>query len=490
MSFVSQTIRSGSTSAANPSGLMGDILALNNSFSGAGAPVSVPGAIVGNSYIDTVSGIEYKLKGDNTWEPYVDFTSFAPPPADPLTLDQLNVNTIRGNASDSVLIDLGATGDLNVTLAPGQVVDVGGGSATIQGNGNITTQSTMRAYDALIDSFAGRQLSVQNTPEYRIKVQGTPDLMVIESALDNDIELRTDGVGKVSVKKVGAGQIDIDPQNSKISSNSSPFTVAAGILKLDSFGGGLQLNSSGITTCTDLLTGKAIVMDPSLSTIANNANGTFSIQQTTSGEDVELKAEATGAGNVVLRPGATGQVQCIENLSLQGKKLQDTVAINGGDVINRYGILSVNAAGTLGYSYPSHSHSFTWSNVGGDGVSYGVIGGLSPINPGDFGAFYNPFAARVNMMSVVLIFNAPWSFNSGTAVLELVRVPTNQTVTTGNASVVAILNIPTGANFYQYSLGSNTDISAPSGKYGMRLTVTGATSTSTTAEMVATVFFN
>jgi hypothetical protein len=115
---------------------------------------------------------------------------------------------------------------------------------------------------------------------------------------------------------------------------------------------------------------------------------------------------------------------------------------------------------------------------------------LSPINPGDFGAFYNPFAARVNMMSVVLIYNAAWSFNSGTAILELIRVNTGQTVTTGNAVVVTTLNIPTGTDFYQYSLGSNTDIAAPSGKYGMRLVVTGASSTSTTAELVATVFFN
>jgi hypothetical protein len=94
------------------------------------------------------------------------------------------------------------------------------------------------------------------------------------------------------------------------------------------------------------------------------------------------------------------------------------------------------------------------------------------------------------MMSVVLIYNTPWSFNSGTAILQLVRVPTGQAVTTGNAVVVTSLNIPTGIDFYQYSLGSNTDISAPSGKYGLRLVVTGAASTSTTAEVVATVFFN
>ena len=488
---VNQNVR-GQPTPTNPSGLYSDLLAVGRSFVGSGAPVDVPGAIVYSKYTDTSAGIEYQLDEQGVWQPQVDYSAFAPPPSDPLSLNRLNVNEVHGNSGDGFILDGGNVGTVQVVSENiGAAFQVGTSASPdniiFQNNGYANIKSGVRTYDLQLDNYAGRQLKLEAQGEYKIKVQGTPDVLKVESALDNDIQLVTDGTGKVSVVKNLGGQIDIDPQNNKISSNASPFTLSSGITNVESLGGSLNLKATSYTQVQDLSSGKAIVLDATSGTIAGNPDAPFVIQNVQANQDLDLKTVA--AGNINLRSGSSNIV-CHNPLQCNTFGLT-TASINGSQGLTQYKNLSVNPSGVLGFSNSNHAVSFTFSNVGGNGTQYGLIGGLSPIIPGDFGAYYMPFSgARINMMSVVLIYNAAWSFNSGTALLELVRVPTGQTVTAGNAVVVTTLNIPTGADFYQYSLGSNTDISAPSGKYGLRLVTNATTSTSTTAEMVATVFFN
>lgn len=482
----------GQPAPGNPSGLATDILAIGRAFTGSGAPVNVPGAIVYSKYTDTSAGIEYQLNEQGVWQPLVDYSSFAPPPSDPLSLNRLNVNEVHGNSGDGFILDGGNVGTVQVVSENiGAAFQVGTSlspdNIILQNNGYANIKSGVRTYDVQVDNYTGRQLKIEANGEYKIKVQGTPDVLKVESALDNDIQLITDGTGKISVVKNLGGQIDIDPQNNKISSNASPFTLSSNITNVESLGGSLNLKATSYTQVQDLSSGKAIVLDATSGTIAGNPDAPFVIQNLQANQDLDLKTVA--AGNINLRSGSSNIV-CHNPLQCNTFGLT-TASINGSQGLTQYKNLSVNPSGVLGFSNSNHAVHFTFSNVGGNGTSYGLLSGMSPVNPGDFGAYYMPFAgARINMMSTVLIYSSAWSFNSGTAVLELVRVPTGQAVTAANAVLVTSLNIPTGTNFYQYSLGSNTDISAPNGKYGMRLVVTGAASTSTTAEVVATVFFN
>lgn len=487
---VNQNVR-GQPTPSNPSGLYSDLLAVGRSFVGSGAPVDVPGAIVYSKYTDTSAGIEYQLDEQGVWQAQVDYSSFAPPPSDPLSLNRLNVNEVHGNSGDGFILDGGNVGTVQVVSENiGAALQVGTSASPdniiFQNNGYANIKSGVRTYDLQLDNYSGRQLKLEAQGEYKIKVQGTPDVLKVESALDNDIQLVTDGTGKVSVVKNLGGQIDIDPQNNKISSNASPFTLSSNITNVESLGGSLNLKAGGLTQVQDLLSGKVIVLDPT-GTIAGNPDAPFVIQNVQANQDLDLKT--AGAGQINLRSGSS-QIVCHNPLVATTFGLT-TSSINASQTLTQYKNLSVNPSGVLGFSNSNHAVHFTFSNVGGNGTSYGLLSGMSPVNPGDFGAYYMPFSgARINMMSTVLIYSSNWSFNSGTAILELVRVPTGQAVTVANSVLTASLNIPTGLDFFQWSLGSNTDISAPIGKYGMRLVVNGAASTSTTAEVVATVFFN
>ena len=122
MSLFSGQARTGQINlqSPNPTQIATDIVRLTDQLFGAGAPAFSLG-VVGNVYTDVTTGNQYQKHMDG-WDPTIALGSFMVIP-DPLHLNQLDVNTIRGNATENVQVGLQTTGILNIgpTGAPTQV---------------------------------------------------------------------------------------------------------------------------------------------------------------------------------------------------------------------------------------------------------------------------------------------------------------------------------------------------------------------------------
>ncbi len=88
-----------------------------------GAPLSTLGTAY-DVYIDTSTGIEYvKNYETGQWDAIINYSTLPAAIPDPLALNVLEVNTIKGNATEAVQVNLGVSGALNIgpTGATGQV---------------------------------------------------------------------------------------------------------------------------------------------------------------------------------------------------------------------------------------------------------------------------------------------------------------------------------------------------------------------------------
>ncbi len=113
MSGVSQYCRTGlfDSTSPNPTGISSDIVRIADQLQGSGAPIASLG-VVGNVYTDVSTGNQYQ-KDSQGWHPTIALTSFIVIP-DPLTVTRLNVDTIHGNSTENVQVDLGTVGIFNV----------------------------------------------------------------------------------------------------------------------------------------------------------------------------------------------------------------------------------------------------------------------------------------------------------------------------------------------------------------------------------------
>lgn len=508
----------------NPQGLY-DFIKPMRKLKGSGAPA----ANLGENhweYLDEVSGIDY-VKSNGVWEPYADYSSFAPAPADPLTLNQLNVNTIRGNASDDVLIDAG-TGICQV-LNQFQVGQVGAlDNVQIQDNGNIFAGSLVRSFN--VKSWDGAQSEIEINAFNEKIVQNGPAKNLEVQAVAGNVSLN--GSTGLSLNANGNG---VDCNNEAL--NNVNQVSGSGLVL------GLSANTSLVFQET--ATNKLINVDPAEASISNNSNGTFTIKHLTTGEDVELQAEQTGPGNVRLRPGPSGQAECTGRLSMQGQDVKDCKGLNSalgqalvvehlvsnqnvevkcaaagaGNLILRSGnsgqivhntpatfnpfgleTSSINSSetytqakallttntGQLTWGEPWRTITFNKVNIAAATATvYLDIAGLS-VNPADVSCFpilENPVYIR--RVSSILISSAPWSFNGGTANLEIGYIPLGSPCTDANFVSITVLPINTAADYY-YSL-SRPNLSITTGKLAVRLVTNGTAPTSGQAELVVDV---
>ena len=127
MSSISQTVRTQPTKG-NPTGIASDLLNIGQTLSSSGVPSDSEG-LIGNTYIDTSTGITYVKQADGTWQPIYDPGTLPAP--DPLIAgtvecnfvktDEIEVDTLKGRLADGVVIDLQTAGDLQVVSGSGEV---------------------------------------------------------------------------------------------------------------------------------------------------------------------------------------------------------------------------------------------------------------------------------------------------------------------------------------------------------------------------------
>lgn len=113
----------------NPNGLY-NFLIVPKDLAGVGSPVGVVTAPLGSTYTDTATGQEYIMGEDGNWTTFINYSTFAPAIPDPLVRNEIDVNTIKGNSTADVSVDLGVAGILKVgpTLAPSRVEVLADGS--------------------------------------------------------------------------------------------------------------------------------------------------------------------------------------------------------------------------------------------------------------------------------------------------------------------------------------------------------------------------
>ena len=149
MSAINQDIRTGppGNDPNNPQNLF-SYLVVGQKMKGSGLPDASQGTY-NSTYIDTVTGIEYIKIGDGTWENYIDYSGFAPavPVPDPLAINELEVDLIRGKNSDNVEITGGLNGDVNITLDATNALSINAGNCVISGSGNVISGSDIQGYD-------------------------------------------------------------------------------------------------------------------------------------------------------------------------------------------------------------------------------------------------------------------------------------------------------------------------------------------------------
>ncbi len=111
---TSQTIRYATPNLddpINPTHIVADLVRITDQLFGAGSPAANLG-VIGNVYTDVTTGFQYQKHGDG-WDATIALGSFAVIP-DPLAVNELDVNTIKGRSSADIQINLGVGGDLSI----------------------------------------------------------------------------------------------------------------------------------------------------------------------------------------------------------------------------------------------------------------------------------------------------------------------------------------------------------------------------------------
>ena len=473
----------------NPQGLYSYLLTGQN-LSGAGVPNNNAGTI-NSRYIDTLSGIEYVKNETGIWEQYIDYSGFAPPPPpptipDPLEVGELRADTIKGKTSDNLTLDAGLNGDINLVLEPTNILNIGGGNITMQGNGVINSLSPITGYEILSDNTTGKQILLSaNTGELNLI---GPDPYIIQAT----------NAGASLTLKANAADVVLDAGTAKIKVASS--------------------------------------------NIANTTNNSFIIEHQTTGEDIEIKAESVGAGNVILRAGTGGgQVQTTENLSLQGKdlinveKVQHTTAttfimentsnnqdvlirttgagnlrinsgsaniehetparfvpfglttssINASHTLTQDSIIAVSSSGVIEFGKVPQTIIFSGINIGVNGINYLDCFNIDP-NPGQVPVCPILNGGKIRRVEAALLFDTPWTWGGATtANIEFGYIALSSPITTANWTPLFNLSMEPTLDYYYTN--STANITMPAAKLGCRLNIVGATPTASTAEIIIKV---
>ena len=464
------------------SGLANDIIAMNKALADTGVPAASLG-VIGNTYIDTVSGIQYQ-KEQSGWVSVVDIASVGPPFAvpDPLTLNNgLFVNIIKGAAADGFELDAGLTGHVQV-LATGtdglQVGPVGNeDNIVLTSAGDITAVSSVKTN--LVDSVAGNLtlrpatgklvLSTFTGAGEGIQAEKNIDMLTNDLA---EVGAITGSVGNFTVSSgvtvgdkltlqaaggVGGG-IDIKPLGGVIAMKGQTDWETNDIINVGSVTSVEYVMTNGVATITtkvDGPSGPSIISDKAI---------------VLSGVDV-------GAGAVKIKGGA---------LSMENDEIINLAAINGSDLLTICRNLGVDQAGVLEFRELPQTYTFLENAFGGVGTDYMGFGAV--VGPGDFWvAPIGPTSKKLRAVSARLIYNAAWSFGGGTAVVEVGTISNILPAAIANFVSLYTLNLNTAGDFYDGSIQELDLLAAAGSSIVVRTTLTGTSSTSVNAELVVNV---
>lgn len=442
MSEISQTVRNLSYNPArtdNPSGLTNDILALHAALSGSGAPDPSLGKI-GDTYFDLLTTYNYQKNLSGVWEPTYSISASLPPapPAvipDPLPVGELQTDTIKGKTSDSLNIDAGLNGDINMTVGATNLLNVGPGNLTIQGNGVITGYSPANIYEVSSDNFTGKQITL-SAPTDSLKLIG-PDPYTIEAV----------NLGTSLTVKANDADLVLDAGTSQIKASSALSLQGKDLLDVEK--------------------------------VQHTTASTFIMENTSNNQDVLIRT--TASGNLRLNSGSANIEH--ETPSRFVPFGLTTSSINASQTYTTAKSLLVNHSGVLTWSEPPETVIWTGTNIGANGTTYLNVAGLA-VNPADV-PVYSVLASNmfVRRIEANLIYSAPWSWGGGSAVLEFGLISSGLPCTAANW--VPAFNIPmTTIGDYYFTLSlPNVNLGAGGGKLGCRLVASGTASTAAQAEL-------
>lgn len=427
MASVNQDIRYAESDGKNNPYALYSYVKPSKSISGVGAP----DADLGENewlYMDTSTGFQYK-KENGIWDPFVNFSAFAPPAIipDPLEVDELHTDLIKGRNAESITLDGGVGGDINMTLGIGASVSINGGNTLLTGNGNIQAGSLIQGYQLGADNLAGSSMYL-NPGTDEISLIG-PSKTIRHNTPASTLTLRTNAADVV-VNPVGGG---------------------------------------------NLVTTSNISHQPP-------AGENFEISTTGANSDVFIHSNLAGAGNLTLQSGASGSI--VHNtLATFNTFGLSTSAINNSDTYNEAKALTADHTGALVWSELPETVVFTAINVGANGTKYLDPFGLA-VNPADVGV-YPVFASNmlIRRVEAVIMSNAAWLWGGGTAIIEFGSIATGSPCT--DANFVPLFNVAMGTGGEFYFLLAKPNVSLGAGKkLAARIVATGTASTNSTAEFM------
>lgn len=465
MSIYNQNVRSVPT-AGNPTGLYSDILNAGTTLSGSGAPAASIG-IIGNSYIDTGTGIEYVKQPDNTWLAIYDPSTV--PVNDPfvagtiecnlLKTDELENDTFRGRLAESMVVDLGVSGVLSVTgnvdLVSNDLLNGGVINATEVD----TPLVSASASKLLLTSFTGAGEGVQIGKNTDMLGNDLSEVGALTGTDGSFVVSSGTGVGSKLVLQAAGGAtggVDINP-------------IGGGIrLKDDTDCETNNLDNIGIATATEYV-------------MTNGAQTVNVLVDGPGGPTVKSTA------NLSLSGGVGFSVVSKTDLSLNNNAITNLAAINGSDLLTTARNLGVDQAGSLEFRELPQTYGFLQAGFGSVGTDYLTFGDAL-VGPGEFWCCpIGPTSKKLRSVSSRLIYNAPFSFNGGTAVIEVGTLANNVPATVGNFVVLYTLNLNTGVDYYESSVQGLDNLIASGSSIAVRSVLTGTSSSAVNAELVVNV---
>ena len=538
---INQDIRytNSQTDPNNPHGLY-DFIKPPRSITGVGPPSPSLGE---NEwlYIDTSSGIEYK-KEQGTWNPFFDMSSVPVVVPDPLNVnllraDEIDTDTIRGKAGDSVSMDVGAAGNLDIIGSAGtngihlKTSSAGPSNIRLQANGFGEFDSGIRSYGVFVDNLAGKQINI-DPDTMTISNSGGANALIIQNATQ-EVQTRTENLvfknsnntrnlgriyplassSRFEMYGTGSDVVAINLGNQISKHGPSAFTIkheefnqdvnviTKGTGKLiSSISGGKEINIdanlnevNGTDPGAFKVTGGLLTVESrgGLMNLIGGATGFVQVSDTAGDQVIAIDAQNAKIANT--SPGVDFTIENIapsQNIVLKtnagavdadNSGLINLNSINGSGSITRSQVLGVDNAGVLAFRNPPKTTNMTLGAFGGNGTEYFNLAGN--VAPGElWGTILSDQVCQLTGFHARLHYNNVWGFGGGAPQLQIGYITPNLPMTEANFILLYSHNVPNGA-FYSTSVsGIGVNIPA-SAALCARFVLTGTSSTSTNAEV-------
>ena len=402
----------------NPQGLY-SYLIVPTALVGVGVPSdTLNPAVLNSTYIDSSTGQEYTMNEAGHWVTFVNYSSFSVVP-DPLTIQGLNVDTIKGDTTESVHIDLGVAGSLSVgphtalsrvqVLSDGSIITNSATSTVIvaDGGGN---QTGYGPQSIVSDNLMN--VTSQNAMQFNSNTAG------ISLNPATDLTLNPGGVVRVSQQVLSTG---LGPQYAD-AAGTSGLQVGAGIATLKGFGGG-QITAFGAGLST---TGDIFPINPSVYKVGDNTGNKF----------LDVASDNAHFSNTFLDNGAAATPSyTFKSSTNDGLYLaapgQVSIAAGGVQMLQvSSGALFVGSShidapsgtvGLPGYSFAGDTTSGLYLNGAGNPVmaaSGAAVMGFVSGQVNTMASIIPTAAATFNLASNALPFNNIFSQNAVTVVSD------------------------------------------------------------------------